>query len=300
MTENLHIETGDSFVDSPYVQDITERALVYLKVGYPVHFAGPAGTGKTTLAFHLASQLGRPITLIHGNDEFGTSDLVGANVGFKRHRVVDNYVHSVMRTQEEVRQLWVDDRLTQACVNGETLIYDEFNRSRPEANNVFLSVLGEGILNLPKRRGEEQQSYVEVHPDFHVIFTSNPEEYAGTHKTQDALSDRMIIIDLHHPDRPTEVGIVIAKARLPTEDAEKIVNIVREVRELSPHKLRPTMRSSIAIAKVIAHQKRQVSSKDLFFRKVCYDILQADIARVKRDGDPIENHELDEIIARYC
>ena len=27
-----------------------------------------------------------------------------------------------------------------------------------------------------------------------MIFTSNPEEYAGVHKTQDALLDRMITI----------------------------------------------------------------------------------------------------------
>jgi len=37
--------------------------------------------------------------------------------------------------------LWVDNRLTTACANGNTLIYDEFNRSRPEANNALLSVL---------------------------------------------------------------------------------------------------------------------------------------------------------------
>jgi len=45
---------------------LAERALAYLEVGYAVHFAGAAGTGKTTLAFHVAAKLGRPVTLIHG------------------------------------------------------------------------------------------------------------------------------------------------------------------------------------------------------------------------------------------
>jgi len=50
-------------------------------VGYSVHFAGTAGTGKTTLAFHAAAKLGRPVILVHGDDEFGSSDwLVGTPV----------------------------------------------------------------------------------------------------------------------------------------------------------------------------------------------------------------------------
>src|SRR4030042_2911820 len=65
-------EARSEFVYTPYVQELTDRALAYLEVGYPVHFAGSAGTGKTTLAFHVAAQLRRPLTLIHGGDEFGS------------------------------------------------------------------------------------------------------------------------------------------------------------------------------------------------------------------------------------
>ena len=71
-------------------------------------------------------------------------------------------------------QQWVDNRLTTACQFGLTLIYDEFTRSRPEANNVLLSILEERILVLPNARGRE--SYLKVHPDFRAIFTSNPDQ----------------------------------------------------------------------------------------------------------------------------
>jgi nitric oxide reductase NorQ protein len=153
---NILPEASPEFVYTSYVQDLTERALAYLEVGYPVHFAGPAGTGKTTLAFHVAAQLGRPVTLIHGDDEFGSSDLVGRHAGYRKQKLIDNFIHSVLKTEESMNVLWMDNRLTTACKEGYILIYDEFTRSRPEANNALLSILEEGILNLPKmnRNGE--------------------------------------------------------------------------------------------------------------------------------------------------
>ena len=193
-------EPSNGFVTTPFVEQIAGRALTYLQAGYPIHFAGAAGTGKTTVAFHVAAQLGRPVSLIHGDDDFGSSDLVGQDSGYRKHKVIDNYIHSVVKTEEEMKSLWLENRLTTACQNGDTLIYDEFNRSRPEANNPFLSIFSERILNLPKLR-RSGGGYLQVHPEFRAIFTSNPEEYAGVHKTQDALMDRLITIQLEHYDQ---------------------------------------------------------------------------------------------------
>lgn len=297
--DNVLPEASDQFVNTMYVKELTERAMAYLAVGYSVHFAGPAGTGKTTLAFHIAARLSRPVILVHGDDEFGSSDLVGRDAGYKKSKLVDNFIHSVVRTEEEMRSLWVDNRLTTACRDGYTLIYDEFTRSRPEANNVLLSILEEKILNLPslRRTGE---GYMEVHPDFRAIFTSNPEEYAGVHKTQDALMDRLITINVNHYDRETEIQITMAKSGVCRQDAEVIVDIIRELRHVGVNNHRPTIRACIAISRVLQHLGARAVVSDHNFLWICRDVLNTDTVKVTRGGESLMKQKVDEIIKKVC
>jgi len=269
-----------SFIQSDYVKDIIKRAFLYMQAGFPIHFSGPAGTGKTTLAMYLAAQIGQPTILIHGDDQFGTSDLVGSEFGYRKKKIVDNFIHSVLKAEENVIGTWVDNRLTVACKHGFTLIYDEFTRSKAEANNTLLSVLEEGILDLPAARGVE--GYLRVNPNFRAIFTSNPHEYAGVYRAQDALRDRMITIKLAHYDRDTEIAITTAKAGIPQSDVEKVVDIIRALRDHDKNGTIPTVRAAIMIGKVMGLSGSSASSSDKNFIQSCLDILDSETDSVDR------------------
>ncbi len=287
------------FVETNEVKKITERALAYIGAGFPVHFRGTSGTGKTTLAMHLASKLRRPVMMIHGDDEFSSSDLIGGEYGYRMRKVVDNFIHSVLKTEEDMQRRWVDNRLTVACKYGFTLIYDEFTRSRPEANNTLLSVLQEKMLDLPNVRGEE--NYLKVDPHFTAIFTSNPEEYAGVYRTQDALRDRMITIDLDHFNKETEIAIIQAKSGLPKKESAKIIDIVRAFRESGKCEYTPSIRSAIMVAKTLKVRKGAVSKDNPIFRETVLDILASAASRIgSKTHQNKVRQTLDGLIDKYC
>lgn len=289
------------FVKTDAVNAVTRRSLAFLDAGFPLHLRGPAGTGKTTLALHIAAQLGRPTIVITGDNEMGTSDLVGTQHGYHYRKVVDRFIHNVTKFEETSNHRWSDHRLTTACREGHTLVYDEFTRSRPETHNVLLGVFEEKMLVLPAQSREE--SYVRVHPNFRAILTSNPQEYAGVHSSQDALSDRLATIDIGHPDREMEILITSARSGISHTKASKIVDLVRDFRDSGEYWQTPTMRASLMIARVAARGAMELTIDDADFVQLCIDVLGSRAAA----GERVAPAELERrravllaLIARHC
>jgi len=286
----IMLKPSEKFVETDFIKSLTERALSYLKAGFPINLAGPTGCGKTTFAFHIARKLGRPVALIVGNEEVKSSSLMGGEFGYSRRYVVDRFISSVLKVEESTHKVWLDERLITACKHGFTLIYDEFTRVKPEVNNMLLPIFEERILSLPTAFGE---SYLRIHPDFRAILTSNPEEYAGVYRIQDALLDRIVTIPMGELDVETEIKITMYRASVMYEEAERVASIVRRIRESNLCEHTPTVRSSIMIAKIMRESGADFQSP--MFREICYDVLVSKIGR-GRSGDLNPDILLEEIL----
>lgn len=275
-------EDDGGFVKTVFFDDIITRTLRYLHAGYPVHFIGPSGVGKTSLALYIAKQLNKPVTIIRGHHELSGKDLLGHYNGYKKKEMIDNYIHSVYKAEKEIKPIWVQGLLIDAVKDGHTVIYDEFSRSLPETNNIFLALLEEKVLAI---YGKEKESSIKCHPDFSIIFTSNPNEYAGTFHTQDALLDRLITISLDYCGNETEVEILQQKTKVSNQEAKEIVRLVSTLRAYGDVFI-PSLRASLMISTIAKEANIPICPQDKNFQTLCLDILTRPVKQIFPELDP--------------
>ncbi|MEW6070787.1 MAG: gas vesicle protein GvpN [Candidatus Thermoplasmatota archaeon] len=280
----------ENFVETKQVKEIEDRVKLWLNIGYPVHIIGPTGCGKTTIAMKVAKDLERPVVWINGDETVTTTDLIGGYSQVEAESLRDRFIHNVFKSKDILKADWVDNPLTLACKYGYTLVYNEFSRTKPEANNILLSVLEEGILELPTKFGEER--YVKVSPDFNLILTSNSVEYAGVHRAQDALLDRTIGIYMDFYDFDTEVEITKAHTGISTKEAKKVVSVVRALREKLPEAEQPGTRACIMIAQGL-HALNSYSKEH--FEQLCRDIIAT---KTKSPTDLVKKQKLIEEVIK--
>jgi len=276
--------TVENFVETKQVRKLKARIKLWAKVGYPPHVVGPTGCGKTTLAMQVAKEMGRPTVWINGDEQMTTTDLIGGYSEMEAESLRDKYIHNVMIAKDRTKFTWVDNPLTLACKYGYTLVYNEFSRAKPEANNILLSVLEEKILELPTMFGDER--YIKVHPDFNIIFTSNSIEYAGVHRPQDALLDRMVDIYMDYYDLKTELKIVQAHTGMSPQEVKKVVDAVRTLRDKLPEPHKPGTRAQIMICqglKALDDPPKEV------IEQIYMDVLTAKIGNPK---EVLKNNDL--------
>jgi gas vesicle protein GvpN len=222
-------EVAGPFVETDEVAALRDRVDRWLDAEQPVHLIGPTGCGKTSLALNTAAQRDRPVVWVTGDESLTTADLVGEQAGKEQYVERDQFVSNVVKKKSIVRDRWVDNPLTVAVREGATLVYNEFSRTKPVANNALLEVFEEGVLDPPGKRGENNR--IDVHPGFRAVLVSNSTEYAAVHRPQDALLDRLVAVHMDFYGPETETEIVAAHVDLDRDQVEEIVGIVQTLRD---------------------------------------------------------------------
>lgn len=253
------------------ISAILKRAVFYARAGVSVHFRGGAGLGKTTLALATAEKLGRPVAFMAGNDWLDVEDMIGKEVGHSTSSVVDRYIQRVRRSESNLRYDWAPSILAQAMEQGHTLIYDEFTRASAKANGILLSVLEEGVLISTDRVND--RTVLNAHPEFRIILTSNPVDYAGVNSTPDALLDRMVTFNLNAYSTETRVGIVAARTGVPMSISDRIVRLLDRLEEKQDTERRTSMRAAILIARIVAMRLRAGRLSDALLAQITADVL---------------------------
>jgi nitric oxide reductase NorQ protein len=90
----------------------------------------------------------------------------------------------------------------------------------------------------------------------------------------------------------------MGKSGVAREDAEVIVDVVRELRGVGVNNHRPTIRAVIAMAKILAHRHAHARPDDPVFQWVYRDVLRADTAKVTHDGHSLMPDKVEEAVAK--
>ncbi len=204
----LFLDNGEK-----YVERIT-RALSYFK---QCALIGPSGTGKTHIVY-LVAELGRlPLWEINCGLQTSVFDLFGRYIGLGKEN-------------------WIDGLITNWCRQGGILYLDEANMMKQDIAtklNPILDARGHMVLT------EKDNEMIHRHKHAYLIISMNPfsAEFAGTKPINAAMRRRMSVwlnfdyMSVGKKVDKKEIELVVAKAGVHWEVAEKIVEVGAKLRE---------------------------------------------------------------------
>lgn len=208
-------------VDREYVWniDLLKKVIAGYQMNMPIYLWGMHGSGKTTVLEQAAAYLGRPFMRVQHTVYTEESHIVG---------------QFVVRNGATEYQL---GPLPLAMLNGWVYCADEYDASNPQTTLVYQAVL-EGKPLVIKDAPHEYR-VIRPHPDFRIVGTGNTNGigdetglYQGTNIQNAANYSRWVITDeVIYMDAKIEKAIIVSKAGISAEVADKIVKFAKGIRE---------------------------------------------------------------------
>ncbi|NLK26420.1 MAG: MoxR family ATPase [Euryarchaeota archaeon] len=205
--DKLVPRVGESIVFTHSFENLIKTIDLIQRNGLPVLLRGEAGCGKNQAIFCLASRLGQPVIRINCSGDLRTSSLLG-----RMAPTEDGHFH------------WQDGMITQAIREGCWLILDEINALEADILFSLHGLIDEGKLSVANN-----SEIVTAHPGFRLFATMNPSRYFATKPLNQALLDRMAIVEVDF-DRDIDLHLLRRVDLSPDEEAAflKLVDNIRD------------------------------------------------------------------------
>jgi MoxR-like ATPase len=199
---------------------------------------GEIGTSKTTLARAFSAYKDKNFIRVDGSEDVLSHVLTGffdPPVVIEKGYIEDAFIYGPLSTSMK---------------SGEVLFINELNRLPESTQNVLLSALDEGFLDIPKL------SQIHSKKGFIVITTLNPRSHIGTSSLGEALKDRFVWLNLDYQSEEEEIEIIIQKldeflkstkksADLDMDDVDKIGIISAKITRITRN--HPNLRRGASI-----------------------------------------------------
>jgi cobaltochelatase CobS len=199
--------------------DLLKTMLFALESNIPAYLWGPAGTGKTSCVSEICAYTNRAMMRVNHSLNMVESDVVGD----WRAREGNTYFDL--------------GPLPMAMLNGWTFLADEYDRAPPGVVSLYQAVLEGKPLTIKEAPPELRT--IKPHRNFRFVATGNTSGsgdemglYSGT-LIQDAASySRFGVTEkVWYVDNDAEVAMLMSKAKLRKEDAERLVKWATMLRE---------------------------------------------------------------------
>ncbi len=186
--------------------------MAALATGRYVLLEGLPGTGKSALLSALAAEAGVRFVLVEGSAELTPARLVG------------HHDPSWVLAEGYVGAVFVDGPLLSTPRDNGLLCIEETNRIPEETFNVLMSVMSEGVSQVP-RLGR-----VEAADGFRRVAAINPFDALGTARISSAIYDRTCRVAMGYRSAAEEVDVVVRRTGADPAWAAAAVELVRAIR----------------------------------------------------------------------